>query len=176
MAAGFTDLPVSVNISTLQLLDSQFVPLLLAKLKAANVPPTLFHIELKETIFATNFDLLNNRLNALIAAGVEVGLDDFGTGFSSLSRIEELRFNLVKIDKSFIQKLTPENIHLSMIPEIINICQKFNLSSLAEGIETKEQYELLNNLGCKYGQGYYMSRPLEKDDALTFAKTNLANK
>ncbi len=175
MAAGFMDLPVSVNISTLQLLDSEFVPLLLAKLEAANVPPTLFHIELTETIFATNFDLLNDRLDALIAAGVEVGLDDFGTGFSSLSRIEELRFNLVKIDKSFIQKLTPENINLSTIPEIINICQKFNLSSLAEGIETKEQYELLNNLGCKYGQGYYMSRPLEKDDALMFAKTNLAN-
>lgn len=168
MAQGINDVPISVNISTLQLLDPWFVVNLLKKLKEAEVPTNLFIVELTETVFSTNLKLLNERLTELSEAGIRAALDDFGTGFSSLSRVEELRFNTIKIDKSFIQKLTAENMHKTTIPEIINICHKFNLASLAEGIETEEQYNLLRDIGCKYGQGYYMSRPLEVDDALAF--------
>ena len=171
---GISDIPVSVNTSILQLLDPWFIESLLRKLNAAHVPPYLFIIELTESVFATNINLLNERLTTLSKHGILTALDDFGTGFSSLALIEKLRFSTVKIDRLFIQNLTRENMGMTTIPEIIQICHKFGLASLAEGIETIDQYNLLRELGCKYGQGFYMSRPLKACDALDFIKQDKA--
>lgn len=168
--SGINDVKVSINVSTLQLLDTSFVTSLIKVARDYGVPHSLIVIEMTETVFSANYELLNYRLEELHHHGFRISLDDFGTGFSSLSHVAKLDFDTIKIDKSFIDELDRGTIKTSIIPEIIRICQKFDIASLAEGIETSEQYNYLRELGCDYGQGYFMSRPLEKDVALKYIK------
>lgn len=165
---GITDVRVAVNVSTLQLLDSGFVASLVKVVKDYGVPPNLIVVEMTETIFSANYELLDARLDELRHHGFRISLDDFGTGFSSLSLVAKLDFDTIKIDKSFVDELNRKNVDSSIIPEIISMCKKFEIASLAEGIETSEQYNHLRELGCRFGQGYFMSRPLEKDVALKY--------
>lgn len=167
---GINNIRVCINVSTLQLLDSGFVSSLLKVVNEYAVPPKLIVVEMTETIFSANYELLNARLDELRQLGFSISLDDFGTGFSSLSLVAKLDFDTIKIDKSFIDKLERTNVDTSIIPEIISMCQKFEIACLAEGIETKEQYIHLSKLGCDYGQGYFMSRPLESAVALNYIK------
>lgn len=166
--AGIKDIPVAINVSALQLLDSQFTDDLLLRIESAGIPTSLLTIEVTESIFSTNYDQLNAALSVLNDHGIKTAIDDFGVGFSSLSRIEQLNFDTIKMDRTFIETLNSDSLRYSTVPEVINICRKFELNSLAEGIETKEQYDILKELGCQYGQGYYMSRPLEEEDAINF--------
>lgn len=166
--AGIKDIPVAINVSALQLLDSQFTDDLLLRIESAGIPTSLLTIEVTESIFSTNYDQLNAALSELNDHGIKTAIDDFGVGFSSLSRIEQLNFDTIKMDRTFIETLNRDSLRYSTVPEVINICRKFELNSLAEGIETKEQYDILKELGCQYGQGYYMSRPLEEEDAVNF--------
>ncbi|MDY0214683.1 MAG: EAL domain-containing protein [Bacilli bacterium] len=172
MAAGIKNIPVAVNISALQLLDSDFTDDLLLRIESAGIPASLLAIEVTESIFSTNYNQLNAALSELNDYGIVTAIDDFGTGFSSLSRIEKLNFDTIKMDRTFIEPLNRETLKYSTVPEVINICKKFEINSLAEGIETKEQYDLLKELGCQYGQGYYMSRPLEEEDAFHYVLEN----
>lgn len=166
--AGIKDIPVAINVSALQLLDSTFTDDLLFRIESAGIPTSLLTIEVTESIFSTNYAQLNAALNELNDHGIKTAIDDFGVGFSSLSRIQHLNFDTIKMDRTFIESLNGDTLRYSTVPEIINICRKFDLNSLAEGIETKEQYEILKELGCQYGQGYYMSKPLEEEDAFNF--------
>lgn len=167
---GINNYPVAINISALQLLDADFCSDLVHRINRYGVPFNLVLIEVTESVFSSDYTQLNNALSQLKQYGIGVAIDDFGTGFSSLSRIEKLHIDTVKIDRIFIERLTRASIHTTTLPEIIKICRKFKLNSLAEGIETKDQYDLLQDFGCDFGQGYYMSRPLEVSDALDFAK------
>ena len=167
---GITHCPVAINISALQLLDADFCHDLVERIDRFRVPYHLVLIEVTESVFSSDYLQLNDALAQLKQHGIGVSIDDFGTGFSSLSRIEKLKVDTVKIDRVFIEQLTKDAIETTTIPEIINICRKFRLHSLAEGIETKEQYDLLKAFGCDFAQGYYMSRPLEVSDALDFVK------
>lgn len=171
--SGIKNCPVAINISALQLLDSDFIDDLILRIEKAGVPHNLIMVEVTESIFSANYTQLNASLHELNEFGIKTAIDDFGTGFSSLARIEKMRFNTIKMDRTFIEPLNNETLNYSTVPEVINICKKFNIVSLAEGIETKEQYDILQNLGCQYGQGYYMSRPLEVVDAIKFVKENI---
>ncbi len=172
---GINDKTVSINVSTLQLLDSGFVSSLVKIVDEYKVPRTLVVVEMTESIFSANYELLNLRLNELRHHGFRIALDDFGTGFSSLSLVTKLEFDTIKIDKSFVDELNRKNVDTSIIPEIISMCNKFGIACLAEGIETREQYFYLSELGCNYGQGYYMSRPLEKEAALQYIQEKKNN-
>jgi len=168
LGAGIKNIPIAINVSALQLLDSHFTDDLLLRIESAGIPTSLLTIEVTESIFSTNYEQLNAALSELSDHGIKTAIDDFGVGFSSLSRIEQLNFDTIKMDRTFIEPLNSESLRYSTVPEVINICRKFELNSLAEGIETKEQYDILKELGCQYGQGYYMSRPLEEEDAFNF--------
>lgn len=135
---GIDDIPVAVNISALQLLDPIFTDDLLLSIESAGIPSKLLTVEVTESIFSTNYTQLNAALSELNDHGILTAIDDFGTGFSSLARIEQLNFDTIKIDRAFIETLTKETVKLSTVPEVISICKKFKLNSLAEGIETKE--------------------------------------
>lgn len=167
---------VSINISVLQLLDPNFAEDLITRIESAGVPPEMIMIEMTESIFSTNYEQLSEALAEVREYGIDTAIDDFGTGFSSLARIETLNFNTVKMDRVFVTPITEENATKGIAQDIINICNKFNIKSLAEGIETKEQYNALKSLGCKFGQGYYMSKPLEFDDALKYLEEAQKNK
>ncbi|OQC50054.1 MAG: Phytochrome-like protein cph2 [Tenericutes bacterium ADurb.Bin024] len=170
LALGVKDCGVAINISVLQLLDPSFAEDLFLRIESAGVPAEMIMIEMTESIFSTNYELLSEALAEIREYGIDTAIDDFGTGFSSLARIEKLHFNTVKMDRVFVAQMNKENATHGIAQDIINICKKFNIKSLAEGIETEEQYNALKGLGCEFGQGFYMSRPLEVEDAKEFIK------
>ena len=106
-------------------------------------------------------------------AQIEVAIDDFGIGYSSLSRIKALDIDYIKIDRLFIQNLTPDSQDNAFCEAIIAMAHKLNIKVIAEGIETPLQYKLLLEMGCDYGQGFLFSKPLPVDDIeAMFARTD----
>jgi EAL domain-containing protein (putative c-di-GMP-specific phosphodiesterase class I) len=95
--------------------------------------------------------------------GVKLALDDFGTGYSSLSYLHQFSFDVLKIDKSFISSNRAKSEENIVLEAIINLSKALGIKTTAEGIETLEQLHSMKKLGCHYGQGYYLSRPVEKD-------------
>ena len=100
------------------------------------------------------------QLDAFRAAGMQVALDDFGTGYSSLSYLRKFNIDFLKIDQSFVANLSPDGPDQALCEAVILLAHKLGLKVVAEGIETREQFELLTAAGCDYGQGYLFARPL----------------
>jgi EAL domain-containing protein (putative c-di-GMP-specific phosphodiesterase class I) len=105
-----------------------------------------------------------SQLRVLRRSGVRVAIDDFGTGYSSLSRLAELPVDMLKIDRSFVSQLTTSGTGRTVAETIIALGKAFNMTTLAEGVETSEQFDLLAHLGCDQSQGYLHSRPLPSAD------------
>ena len=96
--------------------------------------------------------------------GFKISLDDFGTGTSTLNMLQDMPIDTIKIDKSFVDKIRPENKKKNIIEYIIYIAKKLNLETVAEGVENKEQIEYLRELGCDLIQGYYYSKPIKLEE------------
>jgi EAL domain-containing protein (putative c-di-GMP-specific phosphodiesterase class I) len=104
-------------------------------------------------------------LGGLKAVGVGVDIDDFGTGYSSLSYLHEFDIDLLKIDRSFIRRMSADGGDLEIVRTIVSLAHSLKLEVTAEGVETAEQLLRLRELGCEYGQGYYFSRPVDAGTA-----------
>jgi EAL domain-containing protein (putative c-di-GMP-specific phosphodiesterase class I) len=109
-------------------------------------------------------------LNKLRNMGIELAIDDFGTGYSSLNILRKLPINELKIDKSFVDEMLNIDEDKAMVESIINMGKNLSIDTLAEGVETKVQADMLRDFGCDIFQGYYFSKPLEKDDLADFLK------
>lgn len=107
-------------------------------------------------------DNVSNKLFHFQNNGVGIALDDFGTGYSSISYLKKYPTNYLKIDKGFVQSVTEVTNDKVLCEAIIVMAQKLGINVVAEGIETKGQYEMLKNMGCQFGQGYLFSKPLGK--------------
>lgn len=161
---------VCVNVSPLQFAQPGFVASVREALQGADLPASALEIELTESAVMRRMDLVKASLRELQALGVKIAIDDFGTGYSSLSYLRDLPINCIKIDKSFVHDLsTPRRapqFALAIIEAVIGIAETLELQVVAEGIETGKQLEMLRDLGCDLGQGYFLSPPLEEDAAL----------
>ncbi|MCT4785093.1 putative bifunctional diguanylate cyclase/phosphodiesterase [Exiguobacterium aestuarii] len=153
---------VSVNVSVLQLEDRRFVGMIEDAIQQIGIPPELVELEITESV-AQNLDENRITLSQLKQIGVKCSIDDFGTGYSSLNVLEQLPIDTLKIDKSFIDRLN-HRISQSVIETIIHLCTVLNLEIVAEGIESKNQADVLREIGCNIGQGYYFSKPLNQRD------------
>ncbi|MHC1787811.1 MAG: EAL domain-containing protein [Christensenellales bacterium] len=176
MDKGFPSLSVSINVSIIQLLKNDFVESLLAAIQQMRVVPKNVVIELTESIFSDNYETVNIAIKTLKGAGISVAIDDFGTGYSSLSRERELNVDCLKIDKYFIDKLRDEQEDKSITGDIISMAHKLGHCAIAEGVEDAMQLQYLRDVGCDRVQGYYISRPLDEDAALTFIEDRAAIK
>ena len=127
--------------------------------KLNNVENDKIELEITENVMIQGFEQIEKIVNDLRQQGFKVSLDDFGTGYSSLSYISKIPIDILKIDKSFIDNITGNKSAKVMIESIINIARAYSMSVVAEGVETKEQVEMLTSLGCDIVQGYYYSRP-----------------
>lgn len=159
---------VSINISAIQLLKPDFVDRLFELIAEAEVSLENIALEITESIFASDYKDINNILSKLKEKGVHIAIDDFGTGYSSLSREKELNIDCLKIDKYFIDDLllvTPEK---SIIKDIISMAHKLGHCTIAEGVEEERQLQYLQEHGCDKIQGYFISKPLDKEIALQF--------
>ena len=107
-----------------------------------------------------NMDAAVNRVRELKALGIAVSVDDFGTGYSSLAHLKRFPLDVLKIDRYFVKDIEHDSVNEALVRSILALCHDLNLDTVAEGVETREQLDCLQKLGCKIVQGYYMSRPV----------------
>ncbi|MCS3429480.1 bifunctional diguanylate cyclase/phosphodiesterase [Klebsiella sp. BIGb0407] len=150
---------ISVNVSPIQLGSKVFAGLVLSILNETGLPAERLELEVTESSIFTESNTPTNTLNRLRALGVTISIDDFGTGYSSLSRLSRLTFDKIKIDKSFVNSISTQEDALNIVRLITGMAKSLNMKVVAEGVETQEQLESLQVLGCDYIQGYLFGKP-----------------
>ena len=162
--AGLPAVRVAVNISPLQLDHPDFLQRFFDLTQSWADPSCGLDVEIIEGMLLGDSSATVHRLERLRAAGVRIAVDDFGTGYSSLSRLSELPIDTLKIDRSFISRLPDDRSGRTLIATIISLARAFNMTVVAEGVETEEQIGALWNMGCDEAQGYLFSRPVPFDE------------
>ena len=152
------EIPVSVNISVVQLQTDGFVQFVTETLKHYHLPAHLIVIEVTETALMHNEEVALARLQELRKVKINASLDDFGTGYSSLSLLKKAKVSELKIDKSFVDGLPYDSDDLSICASLVSVAHNLGLEVVAEGVETQEQIKALNAMGCNRLQGYYFSK------------------
>ena len=155
---------MSINISALQYKKEDFVDSIVEVMKKYNVSPAEIELEITESVLIDDFDEVYEKLKVLRAYGIRISLDDFGTGFSSLSYLKKLPIDTLKIDKSFIDTVLTDPSSRVILESIANMVKALGFESVAEGVELVEQYEYLQAIGINIIQGYLFSRPLNSAD------------
>ena len=154
---------ISINVSAKQIASQSLGPTLQSALKTYPIHPNQLDFEITESVLMDYKNLENNCLTYIEQLGSEISIDDFGTGYSSLAYIQNLNADRIKIDQSFVLRMQKHNASYNIVKAIIEMAHSLGLTVLAEGIETFEHYELLKELGCDEGQGFYFSRPLSEE-------------
>ncbi len=155
---------LSFNVAPQQIQDENLVPQLLAVLKENQVPPHRLDVELTETALVNDTARAREVILALKRAGMTVTLDDFGTGYSSLSYLAEMTFDKIKIDRSFVQTLRSRPESTKIVDAILGLSRSLGVDTVAEGVESEEEAQMLLSLGCRNGQGYLFGRPVRAQD------------
>jgi len=172
---GLGKIRVAVNISSRQLLYEEFVESVAEIITESGIDPGFLELEITESIVMENLQAAKDKLQSLRDLGVHLALDDFGTGYSSLSYLQNFPVSRLKIDRTFISpdKSTAESRDL--VNAIINIAKILSVDLVAEGVETQDQLEWLQQRSCQLGQGYLFSRPISVEDVekLLTSKRNL---
>ncbi|MCS3430439.1 bifunctional diguanylate cyclase/phosphodiesterase [Klebsiella sp. BIGb0407] len=150
---------ISVNVSPVQLSSTDFAGIVQSILNETGLPAERLELELTESSLFTENNTPINTLNRLRTMGVKISIDDFGTGYSSLSRLSKIAFDKIKIDKSFVHSISTQEDTINVIRLIIGMAKSLNMKVVAEGIETEEQLEKLQVLGCDFTQGYLFGKP-----------------
>jgi EAL domain-containing protein (putative c-di-GMP-specific phosphodiesterase class I) len=168
---GYDKVGVSINISVIQLLQPNFICRMFEIMSEMGINPKNVSIEITESVFASDCESVNNTLEKLRNAGFLIAIDDFGAGYSSLSREKELIVDFMKIDKFFIDKLLDTNMDKAITGDIISMAHKLGHRTIAEGVEYDIQLQYLKEHDCGWVQGYLISKPLDEEDAIKYLKT-----
>ena len=161
-------LQMAINISPRQLRDHQMPVRILAILTETGFAPNRLETEVTESALINDLDAARAILTSLQNMGVRIALDDFGTGYSSLYHLKELKFNKLKIDRSYVTNLKQGSERAKLVDAIIQLGASLSLQTTAEGIETDTNLEWLSDQGCHFAQGYYFGRPMTKEAADVF--------
>lgn len=153
------DLTLSINVSVRQFMQENFLSQLGDIITAANISPEKLKLELTESVFVEEFEVIISKMNAIKALGVKLSLDDFGTGFSSLSYLKRLPIDELKIDQSFVRDLAQSSHDEAIVKSIIALGKSMNVKVIAEGVEQHHQKDMLIALGCNHFQGYLFDKP-----------------
>jgi EAL domain-containing protein (putative c-di-GMP-specific phosphodiesterase class I) len=162
--AGITDFKVAINISPVQFRRKDFLEHTLTILKKQQVSPHFIELEITEGAVMDNVVQAIKTMESLHDAGFQLAMDDFGTGYSSLSYLKRFPIQKVKIDRSFISDLENDEDSKSITRAIIQMSHSLGLKVLAEGVETRDQLQYLQDESCDYVQGYYTGRPMPAGD------------
>jgi len=159
---------VSINVSARQLREPSFASDVLSTLHRFHIHPGYLQLEVTETTVAQNRDTVIGILNTLRADGVQVAIDDFGTGYSSLSYLQQLPFDVIKIDKSFVDRINAGDPSDNICRTIIKMSHELGKKAIAEGAENAAQIDFLKNNGCDFVQGFFYSEALHQDAFIAF--------
>ena len=172
--AGLEEWKVSVNISSKQLELPNFVARVKQTLRDTQLDPHNLKLEITESSLVEDTQHTIFILKELKSLGIEFSLDDFGTGYSSLSYLHQFPFDTLKIDRSFVNTIGNNIEKLGIVRAIVTLARNLGMDTIAEGIETVDQLAQLKALKCEYGQGYYLSKPLDKEILESMIKSDLA--
>ena len=153
------EIKVSVNLSPRQFNGGRLLADIVAALANSHLPPTRLELEITERVMLVNTEATLATLSQLRALGVSIAMDDFGAGYSSLSYLRSFPFDKIKIDQAFVSDLARDPDSISIVRAIADLARALRMTTTAEGVETKEQFDLLRGEGCTEIQGYYISRP-----------------
>ena len=159
---GYPDYKVNVNLSVVQLLQPDIVETVEKALADTGLSPKNLTLQVTESLAINDMDRMKEILNRIKALGVSLALDDFGTGYSSLNHIREIPIDVIKVDQSFVKDLAGDAYSQSFIKMVAELAQTIGVSVCVEGIETPEQFKVLQGMKVKYIQGYYFDRPMER--------------
>ena len=163
-ADGEWDIPVSVNISAHQLRNKKLVEMIREILQSNDVEENMINLELTETVLLEDLTIARPMLKDLSKYGVGIHIDDFGTGYCSLSYLAELPVQTLKIDQSFVEKLTESETNARVVQAVIALGKAMDLDVIAEGIETEQQMEMVRAFGCDLAQGFLIAKPLPDEE------------
>jgi diguanylate cyclase (GGDEF)-like protein len=170
-AAGFTDLCMAVNISSVQLRQPDFSQQVHEALRVAGIAPQKLELEITESVALEGLDTVTPILNGLRATGIRIAIDDFGTGYSSLNYLEQLPIDHLKIDRSFVLSVAGER-GARIVRTIARLGQELSLKTIAEGVENEATGEHLRSMGYDMAQGYHYAKPMRADDFLVWLREN----
>jgi diguanylate cyclase (GGDEF)-like protein/PAS domain S-box-containing protein len=159
-------LTLSVNVSGRQFSGARFSERVRRALEESGLPGERLRLEVTETAIMDNPELATATLKRLKNLGVSIAVDDFGRGYSSLSYLRQLPLDLLKIDLSFVRRMLESSEDMEIVKAIINLAHNLDLAVVAEGVERREQQNLLMLLDCEYAQGFYYARPQDRDQTL----------
>ncbi|MFZ3138756.1 MAG: EAL domain-containing protein [Thermodesulfovibrionales bacterium] len=167
---GYPVVPVSVNMSLVQFRQKNLAEMVKKIMGECGFYPSLLTLEITESAFMQDIEFTRSVLTVVKGIGCSVSIDDFGTGYSSLSYLKRFPIDNLKIDISFIREMVKDPDSASIVVAIINMAHTLQLKTIAEGIETEEQWNFLRLLRCDMGQGFYLSKPLPAEEMERFFK------
>ena len=174
MDAGLSPVPISVNQTKLLLYEDDYVERICAITQRYGVPSRYITLEILEGLALENLEQVSARIDRLHSYGFHISMDDFGTGYASLTTLSQLRIDELKLDRSFLIQAdqSAEHNRRKILEVVIEVAKRLHISTVAEGIETEAHVQLMREMHCDYGQGYYYSRPISAEE---FTKTFLAS-
>ena len=162
---------LSVNVSVRHLMRNGFLDELREVLKSTGMPPEQLEVEITESIMIDSVDKALDCINEIKKLGIKIAIDDFGTGYSSLSYLNDFPADMLKVDKSFIDRMNTNDSSKQYVAAIISIGHVMNFTVISEGVEQPDQLDTLRNIGCDYIQGFIWGRPMAPDDAENLVKS-----
>lgn len=157
---GMLSLPVSVNVSRADLYQPNLVETLTELVRRYDVPPAFLHLEITESAYTDNPTQIIDTVRELRNRGFVIEMDDFGSGYSSLNMLNQMKIDILKLDMKFIQSETAKPTDRGILHFIVDLAKWMSLGVVAEGVETREQLNRLREIGCDYVQGYFFSKPI----------------
>ncbi|MDD3946559.1 MAG: EAL domain-containing protein [Clostridia bacterium] len=157
---GKTLSPIAINISRRNILQNHIAETIKDVVDAYGLDTSLVNLEITETAYIDNPDLLNKVIEKLRTYGFVISIDDFGSGYSSLNTLKDVPVDILKIDLKFLLNFDKESKGASILSSVVRMAKSLNMVIVAEGVETKEQASFLRSLGCGFAQGYYYSKPI----------------
>lgn len=163
---GIEPIPISVNQSKILFYEEDYVENLCGLIKKYDIPAGLITLEILEGLAIGNVEEFNRRIMQLKEQGLCISMDDFGSGYSSFNMLGKLKIDELKLDRVFLAEITDEEDDKQKIimEQVVDLTKRLNISTVVEGVETKENEALIRSFGCDFGQGYYYSRPISAEE------------
>ena len=170
------DFTVSVNISAKQFEQDDFIAQLDSIIDRTGIDVKHLKLEITESLLMNHTAIADRVFDRLKARQIQLAIDDFGTGYSSLSYLDRFPVDTLKIDRSFVNRIDEANQASTIVKATLDLAHNLGFNVVAEGVETWQQVEQLQNWGCEYAQGYYYAKPLDCNLAWNFLQANLESK
>lgn len=159
---------ININVSTIEFADENFYDGIVDTITKYQINPKYLHFEITESIMMNTFTYVVDIMKKIIALGIGFSIDDFGTGYASFGYVAALPLQAIKLDKTFIDKIVQSDMHYLIVDNLVKFAKELKLKIVTEGVERKEQYDMLIALGCDYIQGYMFSKPLPEQELFAF--------